>query len=244
MQSNQSFDIALGLQRSLSTPWRRDVWIVALALLFLLVWDSTSLDLSLVRLSGNAAGFALRDHWLTSQVLHQGGRTLAWGVALLLLIHALRPQSRLWREQSRRERWVWLASSVFCVVLIPILKRNSATSCPWDLAEFGGVAHYVSHWRFGVPDGGPGRCFPSGHASSAFAFFSGYFALRRAYPGAAKAWLAGVLIAGLLAGWAQMARGAHYPSHTLWTAWVCWTACAVGARLLLPHPVPRRPDQG
>jgi len=237
---NHPFDIALGLQRSRPTPWRKDLWVGVVGLLFLLVWDSTSLDLSLVRLWGNAAGFALRDHWLTSRFLHEGGRMLAWGVALALLIHALRLRSGLWREQSRRERWFWLAATVACVLLIPVLKRNSATSCPWDLAEFGGVARYLSHWHFGVSDGGPGRCFPSGHASSAFAFFSGYFALRRAYPRSARAWLGGVLIAGLLAGWAQMARGAHYPSHTFWTAWVCWTACAVGARLAAP----RRPDQG
>lgn len=224
--------------------WRKDLWVVLLGLLFLLAWDSTGLDLSLVRLWGNAAGFALREHWLTSRLLHEGGRALAWGVALVLLIHALRPRSGLWPEQSRRERWVWLASTVICVVLIPLLKRNSATSCPWDLAEFGGVAHYVSHWRLGLLDGGPGRCFPSGHASSAFAFFSGYFALRRAYPGAAKVWLGGVLITGLLFGWAQLARGAHYPSHTLWTAWVCWTVCALVAQACAQaaprHAAPRR----
>ena len=41
-----------------------------------------------------------------------------------------------------------------------------------ELAEFGGVAQHVSHWSLGVLDGGPGHCFPSGHASSAFAFFA------------------------------------------------------------------------
>jgi membrane-associated PAP2 superfamily phosphatase len=26
-----------------------------------------------------------------------------------------------------------------------------------------------------------------------------------------------------------MARGAHYPSHTMWTAWICWTLAVVAA---------------
>jgi membrane-associated PAP2 superfamily phosphatase len=32
-----------------------------------------------------------------------------------------------------------------------------------------------------------------------------------------------VLLAGLLLGLTQTLRGAHYPSHTLWTGFICWT---------------------
>jgi membrane-associated PAP2 superfamily phosphatase len=215
---------------TLSRPAWSDALFTLLGLALLLGWDASGLDLPLIRAWGGADGFAWREHWLTSTLLHNGGRLLAWSMAALLLLNAVRP---LWRQQTRGERWWWLAATLCCVVLIPLLKRASATSCPWDLAEFGGIAHYVSHWRIGVADGGPGRCFPSGHASSAFAFLSGFFALRRAYPRAARAWLLGVLIVGALFGWAQMARGAHYASHTLWTAWICWFGCAIGA-LWLP----------
>jgi len=34
---------------------------------------------------------------------------------------------------------------------------------------------------------------------------------------------------GALYGWAQLARGAHYVSHTLWSAWLCWVVCALAA---------------
>ena len=37
-------------------------------------------------------------------------------------------------------------------------------------------------------------------------------------------WLAVSLAAVLSMGLAQQMRGAHYMSHTLWTAWLCWTA--------------------
>ena len=49
------------------------------------------------------------------------------------------------------------------------------------------------------------------------------FVLRRVSPFAARAWLGCALVAGLLLGLAQQQRGAHYMSHTLWTAWLCWT---------------------
>ena len=118
-----------------------------------------------------------------------------------------------------------IATALLAALVIAALKRSSGTSCPWDLADFGGIATQVSHWRFGVADGGPGRCFPSGHASSAFVFLTGYFALRSANPARARPWLAGVAAAGALFGWSQLARGAHFASHTLWTAWWCWVIC-------------------
>jgi membrane-associated PAP2 superfamily phosphatase len=34
---------------------------------------------------------------------------------------------------------------------------------------------------------------------------------------------------GLLFGLVQTLRGAHYPSHTLWTGWICW-AVTLGAQ--------------
>lgn len=209
--------------------WKTELAFTLLSLVLLLLWDASSLDLRMARLWGSASGFALRDHWLASGVLHQGGRALAWALAALLLVNVFRP---LLRRQTLRERVWWLGVVLACVVLVSLLKRASPTSCPWDLAEFGGVAQYVSHWRLGVLDGGGGHCFPSGHASAAFAFLGGYFALKRAYPVAARRWLLGVLAAGVLFGLGQLARGAHYPSHTLWTAWICWTVAVAAAGLL------------
>jgi len=102
-----------------------------------------------------------------------------------------------------------------------LLKLGSLTSCPWSLAEFGGTATYVSHWAFGQADGGPGRCFPAGHATAAFCFLPGWFILRRAAPVAARRWLIATLFAGAVLTMVQVVRGAHYVSHSLWTGWFC-----------------------
>ena len=201
------------------TPWRGDLLVTGSVLVCLLAWDALGADLAVSRLFADSHGFAWRDRWLTSSLLHEGGRIAAWGLFALLLVNIWRP---LIQGPSKIERVRWVLVTLACVIAVPTLKRLTATSCPWDLAEFGGVASYVSHWRFGVPDGGPGHCFPSGHAVSAFAFFSGWFVLRRHQPRAARWWLAAVLAAGLLFGIAQLVRGAHYVSHTLWTGWLCW----------------------
>ena len=154
---------------------------------------------------------------------HEGGRIAGWLTLGLLVINVWRP---LWAGPTRGERVRWLVVTVLCVAAVPALKQISHTSCPWDLAEFGGVARYVSHWTLGLGDGGPGRCFPSGHATAAFAFLGGWFVLREHQPRVARRWLAGVLLCGLLFGGGQFLRGAHFPSHTLWTAWRCWVLSA------------------
>lgn len=201
-----------------------------LSLPLLLAWDASGLDLQIVRLFGSANGFAWREQWLTAGLIHGGGRWLSGATLAFLLLLNLLPRRLLLPGLDRRERLIWLATSVASLLLISAIKRESTTSCPYDLAEFGGVAHYVSHWAFGLRDGGPGHCFPSGHASSAFAFLIGSFVLARAYPRAARHWLSAVLVLGLLYGVGQMVRGAHYPSHTLWTGWICWFVAGVVAR--------------
>jgi membrane-associated PAP2 superfamily phosphatase len=199
-----------------------DLKVAAMALLLLLLWDMSGLDLAVARLFAGPDGFPWRDSWVASRLLHEGGRAAAWCAMALLLVNVWRP---LIAGPTQAERWRWLIVTLACIVIVPAFKRASASSCPWDLAEFGGVASYVSHWRFGLSDGGPGHCFPSGHAVSAFGFLGGWFALRDSRPRLARIWLAAVCVLGVLFGGAQLVRGAHYVSHTLWTGWLCWMAC-------------------
>jgi len=112
-------------------------------------------------------------------------------------------------------------TTLLAALAVTALKAASQTSCPWALADFGGVAHYASHWAFQA-DGGSGHCFPAGHASSGFSFVAGYFAFRRTAPQIARRWLIAALAAGLALGLAQQWRGAHFMSHTLWSAAACW----------------------
>ena len=213
---------------------QRDLLITGLALLALLCWDASGLDLPAARLFGSAQGFGLRDSWWTATLLHGGGRVAAW-----LTLAAL--GLSLWRTPTTQQpptvqRAAWMVAMLLCILAVPAIKRFSVTSCPWDLAEFGGVATYVSHWQPGVADGGSGRCFPSGHAVAAFSFFGMYFLWRDHSAARARVWLGAVLVAGTVFGAAQLARGAHYPSHTLWSAWLCWAVCvcgSVGARVCL-----------
>ena len=207
------------------------------ALLCLLLWDAAGQDLWLAQAFGSSNGFALRDHWLFLQVMHEGARRLAWLVLLALTIGIWWPFGVL-RSLHSRQRVQLVISALAGLVVINVLKYGSTSSCPWDLQEFGGVARYVSHWALGALDGGSGRCFPAGHASAGFAFVGGFFALRHSQPPAARWWLLAAISAGLVLGLAQQVRGAHFMSHTLWTGWLCW--CAAWLCDLVARQLPQR----
>jgi membrane-associated PAP2 superfamily phosphatase len=216
----------------MKTRWRRalpeSAWITFGLLALALAWDASGLDRPFAHLAGSAQGFPLKLHWFFYEVLHEGGRHLAWLLVVGLCLAVWWPLGPLARLSPQR-RLQLAISTLGAALAVSLLKKASLTSCPWDLAEFGGIARYASHWSR-IADGGAGQCFPAGHASSGFAFVGGYIAFREVDLVLARRWLATALAAGLALGLAQQWRGAHFMSHTLWTAVVCWlVACGVDA---------------
>ena len=213
-----------------ATSQRRALAALVLGLLIVLAWDASGLDLALARLFGSASGFAAREAFWSRDLLHAGLRYLWIGVWLALAVDA-------WRRRpvddgpSRRQRRLALAAGLLLLLIVPALKGVSHTSCPWSLTEFGGSSPWVSHWDWTLRDGGPGHCFPSGHTAGAAAFAPFAWIWGR------RAWALVGLSAGL-ASIAQMARGAHFLSHTLWSVWICvalgWLLLQLLGRLRRP----------
>lgn len=208
-------------------PWRPffilTLWLGAIAL----AWDGSGLDLPVMHLLGDAQGFALRhNHWL-EHVLHDDMRRAATVVFVAALGWLAWAPGRL-GQLPRSERALLALGLLMSLLAVNLVKRYSLTSCPWDLQAFGGVASYVSHWTFGVADGGGGQCFPGGHASSFAALFPLVLPALASRDAAARRHgrlgLALLIAATAVLGLVQTLRGAHYPSHTLWTIWLCWSA--------------------
>jgi len=229
---------------------RRPAFVTLALLLPLLAWDASDLDMRLATWFGNAHGFPLTESWWLTSGLHDGGRLVSWLLAVGLTLSVWWPIGAL-RRLEASERVQIIVTTLVAVLAISTLKTFSRTSCPWDLSDFGGAARHVSHWTW-LPDGGSGRCFPAGHASSGFAFISGYFVWRHHSVAWARAWLGVTLLAGFTLGLAQQVRGAHFMSHTLWTAWICWSialageafqAWRLGRLRASPQPAPPKPPR-
>jgi membrane-associated PAP2 superfamily phosphatase len=208
------------------SPARRLGLATWVTLLCLLAWDFSGGDMGIMQVLADSSGFKLRDNWWLETILHTRAKQLAIVVYLVLVVMVWWPPKVL-RQLSRWQRSEIVVGITLGLITISTLKSLSLTSCPWELKAFGGQATHVSHWLYSTADGGSGRCFPGGHVSSAFAF------LALALP-----WLASdsasqrqtglrilliVLGAGLLLGVTQTLRGAHFPSHTLWTGFICWS---------------------
>lgn len=223
------------------SPWTASVT----ALVLIVLWDLSGLDVVLARAMGGLQAFPLRDNWFLGTVAHTGAKYAAWVFEMGLCLLAVWPAGPFARLPLVRR--VQLATTVVLASgLVALLKANSLTSCPWDLHEFGGLARHLSHWSgWFDTDGGAGRCFPAGHASTGFAFLGGYFALRHHAPRMGRRWLMAALGAGALLGICQQLRGAHFLSHTLWTGWICWMTAFLTDPLFtdsrLPHTLEATP---
>lgn len=174
--------------------------------------------------------WALRDHVLLEGVLHNGGRwvsALAWLVLLCVTLwHWRRAGSRNWT----RPAVALLIAVLISTVLVSWLKSVTHVDCPWDLIEFGGQRPYIPLFASRPAALGTPSCFPAGHASGGYAWVALYFFFARVRPSWRWFGLAIGLFAGLVFGFAQQLRGAHFISHDVATLTVCWTvACSMEA---------------
>ena len=176
--------------------------------------------------NAQAGRWLARDAWWAENLLHRGGRAaiLATGLAigLALLASRLRLAPRAW---GRPAGYLLLAMALG-VGMVGGLKQVTNVDCPWDLEDFGGTRPYVSLLGDRPDDQPSAKCFPAAHAASGFALLAFYFALRERRPGAARAALGVGLAVGALFAFAQQARGAHFLSHDLWSAYLVWMVCA------------------
>lgn len=203
--------------------WR--IWLAALIATAL--WDWSGLDQEVMTLIGTAQGFELKHNRLLEVWLHDHVRNLGWLLYFSLWLWIALKFSQ--HTAAGKEKTFLMLLVTANLLTISYLKNMSQTSCPWSVSQWGGVATYVSHWQWGVSDGGPGRCFPGGHASVAWAFSPWLIAawwpsthLKRLHRHR-WAFLIALITAALVTGVTQTLRGAHYPSHTAWTALICCT---------------------
>lgn len=124
---------------------------------------------------------------------------------------------------ARADLWVLLLTLASAPALVGLGKAATNVFCPSEVKRYGGEVAYVKVMEC-YPEGQRplqrGHCFPAGHASGGFALFAlaGLARTRRGQ-------LAGIAIAlavGGAMGAYQMAKGAHYLSHTVVTALLAW----------------------
>ncbi len=211
------------MANAVSRPLRELWWLAGALALIILLARHTPLDHALTGLFYDPATrqFPLRDQAFWAVIMHTGLKYLSIAVWFGLLLWWINLRRQPSRQTIRRAIGFTLLVAPLAALVVSTLRALSVHSCPWELSVYGGTADY---FRFldSVPlNPGRGRCAPSGHAASGFVWLTGYIALRGVDRTAARFALIFSLSLGVLTGLTQLARGAHFLSHVLLTAWVC-----------------------
>jgi membrane-associated PAP2 superfamily phosphatase len=205
------------------------------ALLILYIGNATNLDLALADAAFDRVtrSFPMQHAWLAEQFNHVILKAILSALGAFSVVLALwdawRPY-RGWSASRRIGMRVVAMSAVVVPVAISLLKRASVSHCPWDLQRYGGTAPYVRLLEMMPAGVAPGHCMPGGHASSALwlvAVAAFWWPHSRAK---AVAVALAMLALGGMVGWLQQLRGAHFLTHTLWSAWI---ACALAFGIYL-----------
>lgn len=179
----------------------------------------------------------LRDAWGTRVLVHQGGKWLS----ILAGLTAIASCIRAWlRKDVPSVRWslLYLVLAVgLSTGMVSLLKSLTAMDCPWDLLRYGGTREFVGLFQSRPAGMAKALCFPAGHASAGYAWVSLYFAALLWRPRWRWAGLAIGLTAGMVFGFSQQLRGAHFLSHDVFSLLTCWLV-ALGLFFLVRPRVP------
>jgi membrane-associated PAP2 superfamily phosphatase len=176
----------------------------------------------------------LKSHWLTETVLHQTVRQINLCLILLMMVYWLVKLIQTPHSATVRALGVLLLCLVFSFTTIALLKRLIPMECPWDLQAFGGTQPWIGLFDARPDRMSPNQCFPAGHASIGYSWLAIYFFLQLIRPRLAHKGLYCSISVGVILGFAQQLRGAHFLSHDIATAAICWTLSVLVFRSFYP----------
>ena len=164
------------------------------------------------------------ESWWANTLIHDWGRSL---IAIIFLTAFF-----LWLcswifKSGRLPRWRYAAVYVALAIVVTTLlvalgKKLSNVDCPRDLEHYNGNRPFV-HIFSDKPNELPrGQCFPGGHSSGAFSLLVFYFLFYPRHRRLARLSLGLALGLGIIYAFGQWVRGAHFPSHDIWSAAVGW----------------------
>ena len=214
-------------RRTATLPFRTTHLALPLAacVALMLLFASTSIDVNLAHAWAYDDALQLwlgRRRWWAEVLLHRDGRDAMLLVIVALLATLATGFISARARAARRTAVYVLVTITLSWGLVGGLKHVTNIACPWDLQDFGGPRPHVALFDARPLGFEPAACFPGAHSGSGFSLFAFYFALRDRRPRVARAALWVALAVGTLFAFGQEARGAHFLSHDVCSAFVAW----------------------
>lgn len=219
-----------------NTYLQKDFFLPIIVLFILMIlFHESAIDIQFASHFFSPTGWIYRDSFLLEKVLHKGGVKFI----ILLLVFIVLRTAFIWSKEHKSEQkrfWLFtLISSVLTILVVYGLKKITTLPCPWNITHFSGSVVSPSIWSafsFSLPNA---HCFPAGHSSGGFGFLSLYYANLYVHKKRNFKMLLPGLLLGLVFGFAQQARGAHFLSHDVATALISIT-CAWVTTILFTAP--------
>jgi membrane-associated PAP2 superfamily phosphatase len=205
--------------------WRHARWPLKVFPAAALLFASTHIDLALsstLFFDASSHQWLGAGNWWINDVVHTGGR---WAVRIVVALALAAWIATLFRPSVRKLRRplsYFVIAVVLTIGVVGLLKAVTNIDCPWDLQAFGGSFPYVQLFATRPVGLRHAQCFPAAHASTGYAFMALYFVACERSRKLAVLGLGAGLLFGLIFGLAQQARGAHFASHDLWSAFLAW----------------------
>ena len=222
----------LNIIKTLACAWL--LFLFAMLFFSILNIDFTITDF-IYHLQGNS--WAWKDTLITQEILHKGGKwlSLTMGVAILFLLVLSTVTTHL--KGYRTPLLYLFSATLLSTLLVATVKQLVSMECPWDLISYGGEQDFIGLLDIRPPSMPASACFPAGHASAGYTWIALYFFFAAIRPQWRFKGLALGLGLGLTFGLTQQLRGAHFLSHDLWSAMICWTVSFVLSKQLIKQSV-------
>ncbi|MBT3178300.1 MAG: phosphatase PAP2 family protein [Desulfobacula sp.] len=207
-----------------------------LLILFGIVLEYSGFDIWWIKhfYDDQSRSWPFRGHWLFDTVIHDWGRYFNICMAALWLICFVSTFFIAKFKKHKKILVYFLTASLAGPLIVGIGKHSTHIFTPWELEIFSGTLPYIRLFD-SVPIGAPiGEAFPAGHASGGYAYFSLYFLLLHIGSPYKKYGFFFGLGLGLIFGIGQQVRGAHFPSHDLFSMVICWYATLIFYYLFYP----------
>jgi len=175
---------------------------------------------------GSVGPFPWRSDRVLYNFCHEGGRWLVKRMFFITLAMALLSSYLKPLKRYRSALWFVVFATFLSTSLISWLKGSTTIPCPKDLIEFGGNRQWVDFRQLFSSSLPSGKCYPAGHASSGYAWLCLAFLFPYRSRSFYLALLPGVFL-GIVFGFAQQLRGAHFFSHDCLTIALSWLISGV-----------------
>lgn len=175
-----------------------------------------------------------KHHWFFDDIIHSGGRWFDRIIMLIWLLTFILTYFQFGFKRHRKILLYFLFATATGPLMVGVGKHLTHIYTAWDLQMFNGKQPYIRLLDT-VPAGVPiGHAFPAGHASGGYAFLSIYFVMLYFRSSYRFFWFFFAICLGLIFGIGQQIRGAHFPSHDLFTLVICWYAAMTVYLLFYP----------